>query len=344
MMRRYLYILVAILLISSCNHYDLCFHHPHTARARINVDWSKFDKEVPTGMTVMVYPDTGGKPYTLLTNNINYVLADLEAGTYNTLVYNQSTSEYASVLFTGMESYHTATVAAKEYKSRWYSSRSELEKIAMQPEWVGVDAKTGAVVTPEMVRITGEENFASITQKGEAKTEFVIASHIAHNIIHTVNVKVHLNAVYNLRSARASLTGMAAEYKFSIDETTEDKVTHLQESWTLVRDKVDPTRGYITAKFKCLGLPINHTSQPDDNEFVLSLLLVDDTTVMDFPFKVGSKLQKVYNEKGEYVLELNLELWIEEPLPDVKPSDSGESGFNATVDDWGEEEKVEIEI
>ena len=343
-MRRYIYIVATLLMFVSCNHYDLCFHHPHTARARINVDWSKFDKETPTGMTVMIYPESTGNPIRLLSNNINYVLADLEADNYSTLVYNQSDNEYATVQFVGMNSYTTATVMAKAYESRWYKSRSESEIIALQPEWVATDAKTGAVVTPEMVRITGEESFASITQKGELKSEFVIATHTPRNIIHTVNVKVHLDGVYNLRSARASLSGMAEGYNFSTAESSLSKVTHLQESWTLVTDKIDPTKGYITAKIRCFGLPFDHSAKPEDNDFVLSLLLVDDTTIIDFPFKVGDRLKKVYNEDGEYALELSLELWADKPLPDVKPSDSGESGFKATIDDWGEEEKVDINI
>ena len=60
-MRRMTKIIAAIALcfaaLTSCRHKELCLHHPHTANVRIDVDWSGFEKEVPTGMTVLVYDD-----------------------------------------------------------------------------------------------------------------------------------------------------------------------------------------------------------------------------------------------------------------------------------------------
>ena len=38
-----LYTLVAIALFASCEHKDLCYHHPHTTDVRIDVDWSMFE-------------------------------------------------------------------------------------------------------------------------------------------------------------------------------------------------------------------------------------------------------------------------------------------------------------
>lgn len=343
-MRYLIYIIVSFLIFTSCNHKDLCYHHPHTAKVRIDVDWSEFDKETPTGMTVMIYPQADGQPIRHLTNTTTHAIVDLEAGLYNTIVYNQSDTEYGSVIFVDMEEFATAKVLANEAESRWYSCRAEDEKLAKQPEWIGTDTGTDAVVTPEMVEAEAEEFMANISQKSRTRSEYVIESLVPQNIIHTINVKVHLKGIYNLRSARASLTGLAEGYSFAASEPTESQVTQLLESWSMTQNADDPTQGYITAKITSMGLPYGHQSLADENEFTLSVLLVDNKTVVDIPFVVGDKLRKRYNEAGEYTYEIDLELWAEQILPDVKPEGSNDGGFDATVDDWGEEHNVDLNL
>ena len=93
-----LYIWV-ILLLASCNHKELCYHHPHTAKVRVDVDWSRFVEEEPTGMTVMVYPADGSQPYTTLTHTLHQAYFHLPEGVYHSLVFNQSVSEFGSLEF-----------------------------------------------------------------------------------------------------------------------------------------------------------------------------------------------------------------------------------------------------
>lgn len=336
------YIIVSLFLFSSCNHKELCYHHPHTANVRIDVDWSLFKKETPTGMTVMIYPTDDGQYVRHLTNTTTHAVVELEAGLYNTIVYNQSESEFGTVTFTGMDRFSTAEVHTVSLASRWYACRTEGEKLALQPEWIGTDYCTEVEVTPSMVETAREEYMANLSKANTSPTQFVIASHTPQNIIHTISVKVNLKGIYNLRSARASLTGLADGYSFAKNKPTGNHVTQLLESWTMTQNPDDPTQGYITAEITSMGLPYGHTSKAEENEFILSMLLVDNETIIDIPFKVGNKFQKVYDESGKYTFELYVELWVEDPLPDVKPADSGGGGFNATVDDWGDEQNVDI--
>ena len=48
------------------------------------------------------------------------------------------------------------------------------------------------------------------------------------------------------------------------------------------------------------------------------------------------------NKDGKLVLYLELDL--PDPLPDVKPEGGSSSGFDATVEDWGDEIEHEIEM
>lgn len=70
----FLYCWLLIISLTSCIYDDYSGCPPTDGRrlVRINVDWRLFDKEVPTGMTVMVFPWSGGAPHIALTNDITH--------------------------------------------------------------------------------------------------------------------------------------------------------------------------------------------------------------------------------------------------------------------------------
>lgn len=334
-MKKSLFIVSTALLmgLSACEHKELCYHHPHTAKVRVDVDWSQFTKEQPTGMTVAVYPINGGKMQSVLTHTLSHAYFNLEAGAYHTLTYNQSPSEFGSVAFRNMDSFETAEVVSVPVESRWYKGALEDERVAGQPEWVATDQMKDALVTERMILEDTEA-----VKNGTSLKEHVIAQHTPQNVVFTVHVKIHIKGFYNLRAARAALGGMSEGYKFSTASYKNDVVTHLLEQWSLTRDADDYKKGYITTTFYCFGLPENHQGQAEQNQLLLSLLLVDNKTVMDFPLSVGDKF--VMLDENELVLSLELDL--DETLPDVKPEGGSSAGFDVTVEDWGEEEDIVI--
>ena len=327
------YVLLLMLMVS-CTHKELCLHYPHRARIRVNVDWSQFPEEEPTGMTLMTYPASGGTPQTVLSNTLDHVYVNLEAGDYHTLMFNQSVSEFGAFLFRDMDTWEKAEVVAASVTSRWYENRSD--RVVTEPEWLGIDSDGEVEVTPEMA----ETSSVHMGSAPKLVDEYVIATHVPKNIIYTLVVRVNIKGVYNLRSVRAALEGMSEGVLFSTLRRSDEKVTQLLESWKLTVDKEDPTRGYIETSIKCFGLPHSHAGKPEENLFALSLLLVDNKTIVDFPFEVGHEFEK--DKDGKLVLYLELDL--PDPLPDVKPEGGSSSGFDATVEDWGDEIEHEIEM
>lgn len=329
---------MALLLgLASCNHKELCYHHPHTGNIRIDVDWSEFTEETPTGMSVMAFPVAGGKPVTVLSNTLSHVYMNLEAGLYHTLVYNQSPSEFGSLTFNNMENYKEAEVAANIISSKWYTGRAGETRVATEPEWFAVNTEENVRVTEEMVEAARQEEI----KQHRATNDFVISSLMPKNIIYKINVKVNIKGIYNLRSARAAMDGISGAVKFAtLERSGTNLVTHLMEEWEITIDKTDPTKGYITSSFYCLGLPSNHQGQAEENYFLLSCLLVDNKTKLDFPFDVGHMVKKL--EDGRLVL--NLEIDVQEALPDVKPVDGSAGGFDATVDDWGDDIEHDVQM
>lgn len=338
-MKRLSIAILSLLIIgfSSCEHKELCYHHPHTAKVRVNVDWNLFTEEAPTGMTVMVYPETGGKPQTSLTHTLDHTYFNLEQGTYHTLVFNQSTTEFGSLEFRNMETYHGAEVVSATEEARWYTGRAEGGRVAAQPEWIATDRHEGDEVTLRMVE---EARQAGKNHSADVK-EYLLCSLTPRNIVYTVDVRVHIKGVYNLRSARAALDGMAEGYRFASAKPTTSVSTYLMEEWSLTVNQADPTQGYIDGTLYCFGLPDGHSAQSEGNQLLLSLLLVDNKTILDFPFMVGDKFIR---DEDPNKLHLYLELELADPLPDVKPEGGSGSGFDATVEDWGEEIEHDIQM
>lgn len=337
-MRVQLFSLLGVLmLLVSCNHHELCYSHPHTAKVRVNVDWSEFVEEDPTGMTVMVYPADGGKPYTVLTHTLDGASFNLFEGVYHTLAFNQSVSEFGSLEFRQMEKYDKAEVVSATQDSRWYEGRADGGRVVTQPEWIGSHREEGAMVTRQMVQAMRQEGKY---RSGEG-AEYVLSNLVPQNMVYTVHARVYIEGIYNLRSARAALDGMAEGYRFAMARPSHVSATYLMEEWEMTVDKSDPTRGYIDTYLYCFGLPDGHQGTADENLFTLSVLLVDNKTVLNFPFMVGDKF-----EQGDTSvrLSLNLELELAEPLPDVKPEGGSGSGFDATVEDWGEEIEHDIQM
>ena len=172
-------------------------------------------------------------------------------------------------------------------------------------------------------------------------SEYLLCSLTPENIIYTIKVKVNIKGIYNLRSARAALDGMAEGYRFASAKPTKAVSTYLMEEWSLTVDQSDPTRGYIVSTLYCFGLPDGHRATADENHFVLYVLLVDNKTTLDYTFPVGDKFD--YDE-AEVELSLSLEIDLQDPLPDVKPEGGSGSGFDATVEDWGEEIEHDIQM
>jgi len=352
-----LFFIAALFMFASCAHKELCYHHPHTARVRINVDWSDFESyEKPTGMTLKLYPENGildedarnemkssettassGGVVTHLTNTVSHAVLSLPVNSYHVLVFNQSTSEFGSFSFRDMEDEESAVVVMR-YRSRWYTSRAGEDDVATDPEWLGVGNFDDARVTQAMLDAETGRTLMD-TPAGDYP---VIASVTPRNVIYTVNVRIYVNNIYNLRSARASMTGMAEGYRLTRERRLSTEVTHLIERWNMTQDAADPAKGHIDASFTCFGLPYGHTAAAGENLLTLEALLVDNKTVETFEFGVGDRF--VLDESDPHRMTYSVVITDPVTLKDVEPSGGSDFGFDVSVDDWGDEINQDIQM
>lgn len=312
------------ILFASCiyDDYSDCPQESDRKMVRINVDWHLFDKEVPTGMTVMVFPWSGGAPQTVLTNEITHADFSLEPGRYRILVFNQSTTEFGTLDFLGMDSYETARAVVQHTTSRWYS-RGDDELIGVEPEWLASDKLDEFEVSDDFSEVT-------LTPK---------------NVLSQIQVSVKVPGIKNLRYVRGSLTGISEGFLLGQGKPLLSKVTYLLESWTKSVDENEATLGTLKASVKCFGLPETVSPDAENNQLSLSALLTDNKTQVDHQFAVGDKFQKDENssELG-YTVSLHVDVQMPQPLPEVKPSEGSSGGFDVTIQDWDKPEDIDIEL
>ena len=312
------------ILFASCiyDDYSDCPQESDRKMVRINVDWHLFDKEVPTGMTVMVFPWSGGAPQTVLTNEITHADFSLEPGKYRVLVFNQSTTEFGTLDFLGMDSYETARAVVQHATSRWYS-RGDDELIGVEPEWLASD---------KLDEFEVSEDFSEVTLTPK-------------NVLSQIQVSVKVPGIKNLRYVRGSLTGISEGFLLGQGKPLLSKVTYLLESWTKSVDENEATLGTLKASVKCFGLPETVSPDAENNQLSLSALLIDNKTQVDHQFAVGDKFKKDENssELG-YTVTLHVDVKVPEPLPEVKPSEGSSGGFDVTIQDWDKPEDIDIEL
>ena len=312
------------ILFASCiyDDYSDCPQESDRKMVRINVDWHLFDKEVPTGMTVMVFPWSGGAPHTVLTNEITHADFSLEPGKYRVLVFNQSTTEFGTLDFQGMDSYETARAVVQHTTSRWYS-RGDDELIGVEPEWLASDKLDEFDVSDDFSEVT-------LTPK---------------NVLSQIQVSVKVPGIKNLRYVRGSLTGISEGFLLGQGKPLLSKVTYLLESWTKSVDENEATLGTLKASVKCFGLPETASPDAENNQLSLSALLIDNKTQVDHQFAVGDKFKKDENssELG-YTVSLHVDVQMPQPLPEVKPSEGSSGGFDVTIQDWDKPEDIDIEL
>lgn len=335
-------------IMAGCERRTLTYDYRPWCDVRVNVDWSAFGS-TPTGMTLMCFPQDGSAPSVITTTQTESTVAALRSGTYDIMVFNQSPDEFGTIGFRGMDRYETLEIFAREMESKWHISQSDQDKTAHEPERLGIDLLEGFEVTREMVETSA--------QRKAGKGSVQAASITLHPqcVVSTAKVRIRVKGIHNVRSVRGSMSGMAEGHFVAQGKKNGGKVTHLLEEWEVSHDKSDYTLGEVTIAFSTFGLPDGHPATAGDgdaadNRLQVSFLLVDNKTVKNFLFDVSDRIQAEGEDGLTLVVEVGTSAGGNRPedkpveIEDVKPENGSEGGFDATVDDWGELEDIEIPI
>ncbi len=368
-MKRLLYILCLCLLFISCERRELIDNYNPTVDIAIDVDWSNMSA-VPSGMSVYCYPVSGDAPTIAIANITSVqssITVSLTAGIYNILVFNQIPSDFGTIGFSGMDSYDTASIGAISSTTLAALVSKNGDEYIREPEELAAATYLDLEVTQEAVTYSVE-----LKSKGYTKSEELIwttVSLVPEVVIKNTQVTVRVSGIYNYYSATARLYGMATGYNFAKQQSHSDMTSHLLEEWRSTTYEEDSREGEITITFTCFGLPGQNASSlvSDYAEWEgvmdLDITLVDQLTVISESIELCDKITTTSSSKAdddeqsdtEANLDMNIDIDIssgfgltdgDDPivLPDVTPAGSTGSAFDATVDDWGDEEIYDLLI
>ncbi len=349
-------LLFAMLVLGACERYEVEKYYTGKADVRVKIDWMTRFKERPSGMTIMLAKDGDAITYSDITNDVDSIDLQLEPGEYKMLIFNRTAGEFGSMGFSKMKSFNDVFSYANPLQRTtdfWDVNVSYLR----EPEDIGCAVDTFTVL-PEMV--DGEFRFVNWKEKGEDTRATLILPEVVDPMTTKLYIRVKVIGFKYMASVIGNISGMANGFLLSQAWRREQADYHLLDSWTRYSSPSESTDevsvGYITDTISTFGLPhgreLLEQRQPGHNTLSLCFTLIDGTQHV-FRYPVGDKIKYRNVEltgsfgRADVTLELDLEIiapFFEDDevpnLPYAQPKGSG--AFDAEVQDWGDDESIEV--
>ncbi len=349
-MRNILYmigIFLLITIISSCQRRSLTYDYYPYSDIVIEPDWSQSltGAEKPLGVSAWFYPKEGGAPLQFRSNSVDGFSVPIVEGKYDVLVFNRSETEFSTIGFRGIEKLSTIEIYSLSDETKGWYTKADNELVVLQPEKIATAIYRDFEVTAEMVTKS-----KAARSRGTTLTEGTTTIAVTPQLVNkTINVKIKVIGIHNLRSARATISGMAEGYWINEMVNNSTDVTYILESWSKEGSYGEGELYFNYTTFGLLSDPNNSTSGYEYWKGLLNLevLLVDNKTVKKFDLPLdGSMVTE--NSAGDVDLTITLGFDPAGPepplLPDVEPEDGSGSGFDAEINDWEDEVEIPIPI
>lgn len=368
-----IFLLVAILatlLMGGCQRRPLELVYRSSVRVIVKCIWNISvypDGVKPSGITLYFFRD--GEFYTSMTTaNVDSCEVQLPQGQYQMYMISQSPEEFWKMEFENMTDFdNAATTLRTSTTPNWVSrgTTTPSPSVVENPEILYAGVSNFFEITEEMTeeyqtnyrklknlrasaagaRTKAEED--EISYYEELVEYYTIRIPIyPQNVVSQFWVSIYAKNADVLKSVRASTSGMAKTFELTQFTTNNETAIQIIDEWKLSMDDVDNRIGHIDGIITTFGLPNGEVPTVlRDSTLNVSTLLIDNTTVKDYTFDVGDKIQVLQPNKGYRALYRLIFGDKDNPvieLPPVGPAQGKESGMDATVSDWEEGETVEI--
>lgn len=314
--------------LTSCDRRELTYYE--TAQITLTADWSQsgLEGEDNYGATAVFYPQAGGEPKIVLMGDRTRATTQLPEGRYNVVLFNRSFDDFSAIDFRGTGSFPTLEAYAKKTESR-----AESEIIVSSPEKLAVAVMQGFEVTEDML---GNNYAPASSWKRESVTGECCLNFIPRELTRTIKVKINVDGLNNVKEATCHLSGVPISVFLSDGHCSKQEVTQEFPVGNPVFEENSYTRGTLTGEISVFGF-----DEAAEHGMKTDFLLVDGKTEINRTFD-EVHISSEADEAG--VIVLHIEATTPDPLPDVKPEDGSDSGFDADVDPWGDEESAEFPL
>lgn len=317
---------VSVFVLSACDRRELTYYME--SEITVTADWSRADlaEESEQGATLVVYPQNGGEPYIYLMGEREGITIRLPEGHYDAVLFNHSFDDFKSIAFRGHDALETLEAFAKEVVTR-----ADTRVIISAPEKLSAAVARDFRVTEDMLG-----NYAPAVARGICPDEVCRMHFTPLPLTRKMEVMLHVKGLVNVREARCTLHGVPLSiflHDGSVREETggqEFVVSNPELNEGSWQD------GTLTGTINLFGF-----DEDLPHEITLKALLVDGQTVAEQTLE-NLIVREQVDEDGSVIL--YIEATTPDSFPYVKPEGGGESGFDADVEDWGGDEKVDLPL
>lgn len=242
-----IFILLLILLVSSCKRRPLEDEMGDLARVPIHIDWSQSELDVTKvhNVSIWFFPYDGSPSFEQrFDGNLTDMEVLLPSGSYSIIVFNEAVDfSWSSLEFLDRDKYATFRVAARAGTFRGLDSRVEVSDIRKSPDALASWSKDCFVVSPEMIYATAMDS----------RVEDIDPSHRIDVTMKPITKAVKITAyVQNLTSAArcsGTISGVTSSILLSTGEVYSNNVAHVFIMNNRIYDTNKPNDGYIHANF-----------------------------------------------------------------------------------------------
>lgn len=289
-------LVIAWVLLSACEHKELCYDHPHFTTVRVDFDWSQIDKEeMPEGMRVVFYPTDGGDSWIFDFPEGKGQTIELPQKEYQAICYNYDTR---GIDWTGQDSYRELT--------------AETRKVA-SPDSIAMRAVSGFLCSSALNSVVLKEQ--------PNGSETVVLFQPRRNVCRYTYEIRGLKELSRVAALRAGLSDMGGSLNLAADSIPEE-LSDMILFGGEVKDSL------IVGKFYTFGRSLK--GKMSQNQF---RLYVRSTAgkIYILNADVTEQIRKVPLE--EHIGDVHLIIRFEYDIPNNKPNDTS-GGFDVDVDEW----------
>lgn len=315
---------ILIVLFASCERREMTYYME--SEIEINIDWTNSgldEQEAGYGATAVFYSQDGRAPKVVLMGSRDYAKVRLPEGRYDIVVFNRSFDDFACINFRGKDKFNTL----EAYAGRVNERTGEITGI---PEKLAVASITDFEVTEEMLG-----NYSDVMNTRAPGTSECVLCFAPHKQVEEMIVTVHIKGLNNVRSAVVNIDGVAASVMLATGEPSQKTVIQYFELENPEYYPNSPFNGTMVATSNSFTF---NADQPHNVQIQAQLVDGKSSFMQSF---TDVDINKSPGEGDKIILTMDVETG---KVPDVKPEDSNGSGFDADVEDWGDEENGEIGV
>ncbi len=307
-MSRYTLPLLLLPILFSCIQKELCYGDDSTVTGTTYVafNWDKNSTTSPQGMRVLFYPVEGGAPIVEHITGSEGGYVDIPAGNYHMVCHNNDTE---SLLWRGeddlstIEAYTRSGELIESYTSSLYATDADSMSMTIPPDCMWVDTLMGVTVASDTAAYQEIQLYPNTT------TPLI-----------SYEVSVVENGA-NISLIRATLSGIAGSHFIGIDSLDTTPYLHPEDG-----ELVAPDYDTIEGEFYCFG----HTLT-DSTTHYLTLHLWTTSDYITRSYDVTEQLATASDPYRVHIV-----------ITDTIDAGSNESGFQPSVESWGESNEQDI--